>query len=111
MDRARWFGAGRIEITAGLGNHIRQSLVASIGEIALKRSGPDRINRQNRKQHRMTTERLPLENSASGNPRRSKGTPTGLLPLLLGTKRLRTVAHRFRAGAISALQNLTEDGP
>src|SRR5258708_36523283 len=30
---------------------------------------------------------------------------------ILGTKRLRAVAHRFRAGAISALQNLTEYRP
>src|SRR4029077_16592005 len=31
--------------------------------------------------------------------------------VILGTKRLRVVAHRFRAGAISAVQNLTEHWP
>ena len=48
----------RIEIAAGLRDHICQALVMGIRKVPLKWRGLDRIDRQNRKQHRMAAKRL-----------------------------------------------------
>lgn len=61
-------GNDRIQETAGLVDNVSQALVVSVGKIALERRCFNRIDGQNRKQDRMTTERffIPADDAAAG---------------------------------------------
>src|SRR6202030_3851477 len=58
----------RVEKTPGFVDDIREPFVMSIGQISLERGGLDGIDRQNRKQERMSAERVLVRshNTAGG---------------------------------------------
>jgi hypothetical protein len=51
-------GNDRVEKTAGFVDYVSQTLVVSVGQVALERCRFNRIDRENRKQYWMTAERF-----------------------------------------------------
>src|ERR1700739_250520 len=84
----------RIEKTPGFIDNVSEPFVMSVGEISLERGGFDGIDGQNRKQERMTAERVLV---------RSHNPAAGFLDRL---RHLRGSARRLIQPAFSGAQTL-----